>query len=275
MPRLSAPGFLLLLTALALSGAARAGEFEEGLARFSKAAETRSREGDAAARELFRQAAARWEALAAKGTVSTRLFTNIGNARAFAGDLGEAVLAYRRALVVDPRNERARRALLAIRSTLGIEDAGRSAESGLVHALFFWHGALSFPTRRTLFAIAWVAGFLLLLLCAGGRAGVQARFRRLRLPAYLLLVVAAALLTSLAISDAKRPGRDQAVLMVRTQGRTGDGSFYSASHTDPLPAGVELTVLERRGGPAGWVQARLRDDSTTWLPGKSVAFVLP
>jgi hypothetical protein len=110
-----------------------------------------------------------------------------------------------------------------------------------------------------------VSGFALL---------VAARTRRrLRVPAAVALVVAGALLVSLAISDADDSAERAAVLLVRTEGRTGDGAFYSPSHTSPLPAGAEIVVLERRDG--GWVHARLRDGTTTWVPAEHVGAVLP
>ena len=55
----------------------------------------------------------------------------------------------------------------------------------------------------------------------------------------------------------------------------GDETFYSPSHSAPLPAGAELVVLERRGGSSGWIHGRLRDGSTTWLPAANVEPIVP
>ena len=49
--------------------------------------------------------------------------------------------------------------------------------------------------------------------------------------------------------------------MVRTEGRAGDGEFYTPSHTTPLPAGAEIRLIERRQN--GWIHGRLRDGTTT------------
>lgn len=233
------------------------GRFAEGQSFFVRAAEARSP-------DLFRKAAEAWEALAAEGVVDARLFVNIGNARTFAGDAGEAVLAYRRALVVEPGDERAAAGLTSVRRTLGLPEPAAGASSGLTRALFFWHDALSFSARRLLFAALWAGGFMLL-------AASVAR-RRLRVPAVAAVALGAALLVSIVVSDAAAPGRAEAVLTARTEGRTGDGEFYSASHSAPLPAGAELTVLERRGA---WTHARLRDGSSAWLPSARVTPVIP
>jgi tetratricopeptide (TPR) repeat protein len=266
MPRLI---LLAVLSLLSLAAPARGGELEEGLALFGRAAEARAREGEGAteSRDLFRSAAAAWRKLAEAGTVSTRLYTNIGNAHAFAGDLGEAVLAYRRALVVDPENDRARDALDAIRAELGVSDRAEDGSVGLLRALFFWHDAFSPGTRRALFGALWVIGIAGLLIAR--------RARRLRLPAAIVTAAAVAVLVSLAVTDRAAAREADAVLMVRTEGRAGDGEFYSASHSSPLPAGVELKLLERRGGPRGWVHGRLRDGTTSWVPAAAVTVVVP
>ena len=257
MPRLST-----VLVLVILAGTARAGAFEDGLSTFRAAAATT----DAAkSRELYRSAAETWEALFRDGFASTRLLTNIGNARAFAGDTGEAVLAYRRALEIDPDNDRARDALDALRLELGVVDRDDHAGSGFLHALFFWHDTLSANTRLVLFALTWIGGFALLYL---------ARWkRRLRAVAVVTLVVAVAMLASLLVTERERRSAGDAVLLVRTEGRSGDGDFYSPSHTAPLPAGVELEVLERRQGDGGWIHGKLRDGTTTWLPASTVETV--
>ncbi|MCU0727516.1 MAG: hypothetical protein MUE73_17295 [Planctomycetes bacterium] len=90
----------VIALALSVLFAAPDGRFEEGLSLFRQAAEARSPEG-------FRRAAEVFESMAAEGVADARLLVNIGNARAFAGDAGEAVLAYRRALVVDPSDRSA------------------------------------------------------------------------------------------------------------------------------------------------------------------------
>ena len=70
------------------------------------------------ARRRFRAAAEAFERLYDRGVISTELLTNVANAYYFAGDLGKAVLFYRRALLADSGNRRARDALEAIRSQL-------------------------------------------------------------------------------------------------------------------------------------------------------------
>jgi len=262
MPRL----ILFLAIVMTASVLASASAFEDGHEQFRRAAAAKEAEGETSpsVRAGFRKAAETWESLEAEARTSTNLQTNIGNARAFAGDLGEAVLAYRRALVIDPENERARDALRSIRATIGIEAREEEASTGLVRTLFFWHDALAFTTRRALFGAFWIGGLALALLAI--------RRRRLRIPAGLALAAAVALLVSLTLTDRTDSGEAAAVLLVRSDGRTGDGEFYSASHSAPLPAGAEVEILETR--EEGWVHVRLRDGSTAWVPARAVERVL-
>jgi tetratricopeptide (TPR) repeat protein len=262
----------VIALALAALLAAPDGRFSEGLSLFRQAAEARSPEG-------FRRAAAAWEALAAEGAADAKLYVNIGNARAFAGDAGEAVLAYRRALVLDPGEPRAAAGLAAVRRTLGLPEPEAGAGKGLLRTLFFWHDSLSMAARRALLAALWLAGWLLLAtrLLQGWKNCSEQIFHPWKNSSGsvftgVCLVAAGALLVSLAVSDAEARGREEAVLTTRTEGRTGDGDFYSPSHSAPLPAGAEAEILERR---AAWSHVRLRDGSTAWLPAARLAPVLP
>jgi len=45
--------------------------------------------------------------------------------------------------------------------------------------------------------------------------------------------------------------------------RQGDGQNYQDSFKDPLHAGTEFDLLERRGG---WLHIELADDSGCWIP---------
>jgi len=45
--------------------------------------------------------------------------------------------------------------------------------------------------------------------------------------------------------------------------RQGDGRNYPESFKDPLHAGTEFDLLERRGG---WLHIRLVDNSDAWIP---------
>ncbi|RMG11251.1 MAG: hypothetical protein D6731_15855 [Planctomycetota bacterium] len=198
-----------------------------------------------------------------RGVCSAKLFVNAGNAYFFAGDLGRAALFYRRALVLDPREPKARAGLVAVRRRLPWRPPP-SPGTDLLRALFFWHEGLSFAARRAAFAGTWLLAFVLL--------GLARRRRGFLWAAIPCALIASALLGSLAVSASAPPPERQGVILTSVQGRTGDGRSYSPSHSAPLPAGSEVEVLEERGG---WLRVLLRDRSPAWVPASCVERLAP
>lgn len=222
-----------------------------------------------AARAAFRAAAQRYRALHdEQGVVSARLFTDVANAYALAGDRGEAALWYARALVLDPTQDRAQAGLAQIQRELPWEPPPAPARE-LLASLFFWHAGLSFEARRALFLALWPIGCAL-----AGLALLRGR-RALAGPAAAALLAGAALGVSLGLSLADEGWRQQGVLLVSAEGRTGDGEVYGLSHTAPLPAGTVVRILEQRlqDGDAGWVHVELPDATRAWIRAGGVARV--
>jgi hypothetical protein len=211
----------------------------------------------------YRAAAEGFRAIHEGGVISARLFANTGNAYYFARDLGEANLWYSRALLLNPGEPRAKAGRLLVRSRLPWE-APTSVTADLLGTLFFWHEGLTFSVRQALFLLLWPLAFALLAL---------ARTRRWALwPGVLLVVAGGALLGSLSLSASEGDGRDQGVVRVAVEGRSGDGKSYSLSHSAPLPAGSEVRVVEERDA---WVHVSLPDGSASWIPSEAVARVVP
>ena len=52
--------------------------------------------------------------------------------------------------------------------------------------------------------------------------------------------------------------------------RQGDGPNYPESFKDPLHAGTEFDLLERR---SGWYHIRLSDNSDGWIPDNSAGLI--
>jgi len=219
-----------------------------------------------AAAESF---AAAWKA----GAVSTEVFTNAGNSYYFAGDVGDAVLFYRRALAVDPGNRRARQALDHIRATLPIRRETGGAAASIVRSLFFWHEGMGFGARWVAFLVSYIGAFALLVVSLW-------RKRPFRLLGIIFLVAGLALLGSLVADGLGGSLRDDAVVIVEVEGREGDGSMYSRSHSRPFPPGTEVDILAERSGSAGsgkaepWLLIRLLDGSESFVPAGTVARVV-
>jgi hypothetical protein len=184
------------------------------------------------------------------------LLTDWGNAALGAGDVATATLAYRRALAIDGGNARARHNLAWLRAHRA--DAFRpAAAGGATDTLLFFH---IWPRARKLivgsaaFAIA-----ILLVVPWSGR-----RRRGLTGLALLPLAVWIAMLASVVFED-RHP--DDAVVMDDVVLRAADSAGAPAALSQPLPRGVEVTVLERR---AAWTRVRLAGGMAGWVPTGAV-----
>jgi len=110
----------------------------------------------------FVEAQALMQAAAASQPGRPALLTDWGNAALGAGDLGGATLAYRRALHLDPTDERALKNLAWVRSRAP-RWLPQPSGGGVVESLFFWHHSMSVAHRHLIGAISFA---LAILLCA-------------------------------------------------------------------------------------------------------------
>ncbi len=219
----------------------------------------------------YRVAAEAFVAAWKAGAESTEVFTNAANCYAFAGLVGKAVLHYRRALAIDPGNRRARDGLEFLRASLPVR-RDMSTGTSLFRTLFFWHEGLAFRTRRFAFCVLFPAGFLFFTVALWRRRPFFWLGVAFILPGLALL---GSLLTDALGDSLTRDG----VLQVEIEGRRGDGETYGPSHSMPLPAGTEVTVISeaRRSendSGAAWLHVRLLDGSESWIPASAMERVL-
>lgn len=185
------------------------------------------------------------------------LLADWGNAALGAGELGTAVLAYRRALALDRGLVRADKNLTWIRSQMPSHLAPKS-NSGAVDSLFFWHSDWSLAVRHLVAAIAF-ALFIVLLLPWGK---FQFLRRRLAIAPGLLFVAT-------LVSAFLEPNRSAAAVVVEDGQilRSADSSGAPATVKAPIPAGVEVSLKQKRGD---WSQVSLADGTIGWLSADSV-----
>lgn len=187
------------------------------------------------------------------------LLADWGNAALGAENLGHAVLAYRRTLSHDPRNDRALENLTWIRDRLPVWLP--RPDSGAVGALLFWQTLLSATEQAIVGSLLFALGALLLIPIpaipiTGGRIlGASLCFL-----AWLALVGSALL----------RSDSDAVVIADGIILRAADSLGAPSTFANPLPAGTEVEVIDTRGG---WYRISLADGTTGWISTSSARLV--
>ena len=191
----------------------------------------------------------------AHGIRNAALETNIGNAALQAEHLGSAVLAYRRALALDPGHAQARENLGHARDLLPAW-VPRPREDALGDTFFFWRRALAESTRNALAA--------LLFFLAAALAAVWVRWRKAwaRNLAVLPLLAWVALI-GMPLLERSGAGPDAAVVTAsEALVRAADSPGAPTRFAEPLPGGSEVEIVEVR---SDWARIRLADGRDGWV----------
>ena len=229
-----------------------AAQIEEAIASYRAALDTSERDSRL---EGFRKAERLFSRTADSGASNPELYTNLGNAALQAEHLGAAVLAYRRALAIDPDHPRAVQNLEHVRTLLP-EWVPKPEAGGLLDSFFFWHKTLARSDRALGAAIAFAIGAL--LLAAAIRFGQSA----LRTAAILPALIWAALIASVAVDVGGARLDDAVVIADETVARAADSALAPSTLPAPLPGGVEVRILERR---SPWIRIRLANGRDAWV----------
>ena len=218
-------------------------------------------EDEAQSADLYRKALIRFEKLVDDGVVNGKLYYNLGNTYFRLHDLGRAVLNYRRALGYLPEDDNLHQNLLAARSQQQ-DRIDPKQEEMIVKTLLFWHYDLAPRTRLILLAMA--------NLCLWGGLGLRTYRRR-----GVWWPVGVALLLTMMMGSSllyERFGRHAAGVLVATEtmARKGDGLAYGPSFSSPLHAGLEFSLVEKRGE---WLYIELADGRRCWVPAEDAEII--
>jgi len=209
----------------------------------------------------FAAAAGRYQTLVDTGVEDGRLYYNLGNAYFKAGDLGRAILNYRRAQRLLPRDgDVATNLDLARAQTLDrIEVDGEGAIVGLVRRALGWFTldeaafvALALwivLVGLVIGAIFWRSRWRVLLTLAGAVA--------------VLLFVGVLLIGARLLDERGQP--PVVVVAPEVAVRSGPGDDYLTEFT--LHAGAELRLVERR---EGWARVALPGDLQGWAKSEAI-----
>ena len=218
-----------------------------------------------AARDLYERSALRYERIVREGGVANgKLFYNIGNAWFLRGDIGRAILNYRRAELFIPGDPNLEQNLEFARGAR-LDTFEDTQETQVLKTLLFWHYDLSIGTRSLLFA------FLSGLFWIGAAVNL-ARPRVAPRPALVAAGLLGALfLGSVIVESTSGSSQEGGVILAQQViARKGDGESYEPSFEEPLHAGAEFRLLQDR---SGWLQVELPDSRRCWVPAKTVGLV--
>jgi hypothetical protein len=205
----------------------------------------------------YAEAAGIYDLISLTGIRNGPFYLNQGNAHFLAGNLPEAILAYRRAERLIPNDARLYANLAEAR--LAVVDSPTSPDPGWPS----WVPALSRPSRVRLALSGYLAAWVILAF------GLMHESRRLSILGVILL------LSGLAIGSVvyRAEWQDAAHPVAVVTGeavvlRVGNGVSYPPVELNgiamKLNRGVEARVRGQR--PNGWVQLELANNLIGWVP---------
>jgi len=230
----------------------------EAMATYDEAMETNN---TALRLERFRRASRLFgQVTRNRGIQNAALWVSGGNASLQGNELGDAVLAYRRALTLEPAHEQAHKNLEHARAMLPAW-VPRPTTAGLFDSFFFWYQSMGPSGRQLTAALAFA--------CAAGLVAVALRFSRRWLRNLAILAMCA--WVSLVVANAwdQRAGRANAVVITAPHvvARSADSSGAPPRFRDPLPAGTEALLIARRDA---WAHIRLANGRDAWVRANAV-----
>lgn len=245
VPGWAATTLLAMLLALPAVASAQTAFFEEGNRLYQ--------EGD------FAAAAARYESVLESGYEAPSIYYNLGNARFRLGELAHAVVAYERAVRLDPGNDDVRANLALVNQQLQdrIEPLPRF---WLLSALEWWIELLPRRLLEAMVAACWaVLGLAGVLLMLRRPRGWRVALRRTAWGAGL---AAAAVGGTLFAREAGVGRAEEAVVMAAEARVLSAPSAEGGLTVFTLHAGTKVRIDQRSGE---WAEIVLADGKVGWL----------
>jgi len=246
-------GFLLILTMLAQVSAA-----EEPISReraFMRALELFDR---AKTPDDYRASARELEGIVADGFENGAVYYNLGNAYFRAGDYGKAIINYRKAKPLRPRDSYLEANL---QQALSLAPGRLKAliTPWWTHVLF-WSDWFAYPQKIQLASLGMIVMAFTLV------AAFILQRRRLRWIAVAVFSVSLALGIDASLSY--RNTIDRAAITAETIARKGTNKDYEPAFDQPLRDGAEFTVLSQT---ADWTFGHFEGIGDGWVRNEFVA----
>jgi hypothetical protein len=216
-----------------------------------------------AAKESFRRSAERFQVLVDDGIENGRLLYDLGNANVQAGQIGEAIAAYRSASRYIPSDGRLHANLVHARSLVNNPIENKKTKS-VLKRLAFWHDALPTSVRLGLGTMCWFAFWgLVSVRIFKGIPGFKTASCFLGFFSIVLSV-------SVALDIADQHSQYGVIVRDEVIVRKGNGANYSPLFKEPLQGGIEFEIIEQR---PDWLHILLPNGSKGWVEENSTLLI--
>lgn len=214
-----------------------------------------------AARAYYQEAILQFEVIRKDGGIKNgKLFYNIGNAYFRLGDVGRAILNFKRAALFMQNDQNLKQNLEYARNRRADRIELRQKEK-VLKTLFFIHYDIPPRLKLVVFAISfgalWISAAVRIFFKAGWLKAVV-----------IIAAVASAIFLASLITDSMSFARTPEGVITADEvvGKMGDADTYQPSFKEPLHSGSEFRLLERR---PGWWHIELESGDRTWIPDGS------
>ncbi len=216
-------------------------------------------------KKYYQQAILNYRKIIEEGNINNpKLYYNLANAYLLDGQLGNAILYYRKALKLAPSDHNIKKNLAFARHRT-VDKVEKTQSARIMHKLFFWHYII--PLNLKLFlTVIFFASFALLW-------SVILWFRNLPLKVLQITTLLVTLLfaASSAIEIYNSKHNQQGVIIAESvTARQGDAENYLPAFKEPLHEGTEFKLLEKR---PGWFRIKLENNSTAWIKQNSAKII--
>ena len=218
------------------------------------------------AQRYYGEAILHFERIIKEGGVrNAKLYYNVGNAYLLKGDVGRAVVNYRRSESLDGSNSDVKKNLAFARSRR-VDAVEVKSGRRVLKTLFFWHYDFSIRTRFLVSCLSF--GGLMVIFTSMLWFGRKGFFS-----------VSGVILTGVVLCFGLSVGVEHygdlhqvsgVIVSVEVVARQGDGMNYRASFKDPLHSGTEFEVIRQQ---SGWLNIELSDGSKGWVPATSCELI--
>jgi len=218
------------------------------------------------AKRLYQKAILNFEKIMDQGQVkNAKLYYNLANAYFLHGQIGKAILNYRRALKIDDSDENIQKNLAFARSKR-IDKIAVKTEKRVLQTLFFWHYDFSLKTKFLLTCIFF--GIVCVCITATIWLGKNAIWT---VSAIICGILMFCFLASVYLEYKAQASNTCGVITAKqVEARQGDGENYPPSFKEPLHEGTEFVLLEAR---PGWFHIKLSDGSDGWIPDDAAELI--